>query len=226
MSKKIGLGVASCIFCMGPLITIVEAIDYGLNENLGMVMGLLSMFGLIAYGIYNFIKYGNKKKVYNRLLDDVVIDEKLEDYIREQANNYKGSKDAHITAGILSIVFAIAPLIIGTIIGLGDLSMVFLVTVMFGMIAAGTHLIVEASMNSDIFKRLLKNNFYKEMKNNPKTGSIIGKITALFWPCTLAIYLGLSFASSAWYITWIIWPIASGLYGLIIPLVALATRNR
>ncbi len=82
------------------------------------------------------------------------------------------------------------------------------VCLMFLMIAAATALIILASDSSKEIK--------SEVKKTDEPKTELGKTIKSIWGIvTLAIYLGISFWTGAWYITWLIFPIMAALQGLV-----------
>lgn len=50
---------------------------------------------------------------------------------------------------------------------------------------------------------------------NKKSENLVGKIGSIYWPIMIAIYLGYSFITMKWEISWVIWPVAGILFGAI-----------
>ena len=49
-------------------------------------------------------------------------------------------------------------------------------------------------------------------------------VATIYWLLAVAIYLGWSFLTNAWHITWVVWPIAGIMYGVVIAIVNLVTK--
>ena len=90
---------------------------------------------------------------------------------------------------------------------------------LFLMIGFGVLLIIYSSMTSKGMERILSLNdsttisgTYSDgakVEYNNKTAEVI---MSVYWPTITCIYLCVSFLTFAWYITWIIWPIAAVLH--------------
>ena len=65
-------------------------------------------------------------------------------------------------------------------------------------------------------QRLLKEGEFSATEK--RKNSIIGTISSVYWLLTTAIYLGISFASSNWGKSWIVWPVAGVLYAAVMAL--------
>ena len=51
--------------------------------------------------------------------------------------------------------------------------------------------------------------------NEKKSSPIINAISSIYWLLTTAIYLTWSFKTGEWGSTWIVWPVAGVLFGVI-----------
>ena len=69
---------------------------------------------------------------------------------------------------------------------------------------------------------LQEEEFSKERKKSQKLMDVIGGI---YWPIATVIYLGWSFWTMDWGITWIVWPIAGILFGVIASICNIVQKN-
>ena len=82
--------------------------------------------------------------------------------------------------------------------------------VLLACMAIAAFLIINAGIISDGYSKLLQEGDYsKEEKSN----TLLKAITPVYWTVVTAIFLGWSFLSDRWDITWIVWVIAGVLYG-------------
>ena len=70
------------------------------------------------------------------------------------------------------------------------------------LVAIGVKMIVLTSIRQDGFNKLLEEGDYTRL--NKKAGVWDG----IYWAIATAIYLGWSFITMEWQMTWIVWPIA------------------
>ena len=78
-------------------------------------------------------------------------------------------------------------------------------------------LIPAQSINSS-YDVLLQEGDYTVKKK--KEAPVVGAVMLVYWLIFVAIYLGWSFPTGKWDISWVVWPIA----GVLSPIVALITR--
>ena len=80
------------------------------------------------------------------------------------------------------------------------------VAAMLVTIAVGVKMIVLTCIRNDGYDKLLEEGDFTRL--NKKAG----KYDGIYWGIALAIYLGWSFVTNRWELTWIVWPIAGVLF--------------
>ena len=87
--------------------------------------------------------------------------------------------------------------------------------VLLALVAAGVFCIVRTSVRWGAFETLLEEGDYS--REEKALGDKIG----VYWAVITAVYLAVSFLTSRWELTWIIWPVA----GCLSPLVKYLIRR-
>ena len=90
---------------------------------------------------------------------------------------------------------------------------VYAVLVLFAMIATAVTIFITSGMKMDSYKQLMQEGEYSPVEK--ESTDFTEKIGSVYWPVIVAIYLGVSFLTGAWGITWIIWPVAGVLFGAV-----------
>ena len=73
--------------------------------------------------------------------------------------------------------------------------------------------IINAGMTKSAYDCLLGKGNYRHKAMNKRIERLIGTISSVYWPLVVAMYLLWSFLSGNWHISWIIWPVASVIFG-------------
>ena len=83
------------------------------------------------------------------------------------------------------------------------------------------HLSVSKITVENAYAQLLAEGYIysKEKKGAQKV------VEELYWAIVIVLYLGISFLSHAWHLTWIIWPVA-GVLSSVIPLISAKLKNQ
>ena len=58
-------------------------------------------------------------------------------------------------------------------------------------------------------------------KNGKKINGTMEKVSGIYWPLVLAVYLGYSFITNDWGRSWIVWPVAAVLFAVVSAIVDL-----
>ena len=143
---------------------------------------------------------------------------------RERRDRYTHTYTVWLAIGIVLCVVSVIPIFIGMILfGENELAAGIGTACLLVMVAIGVYMIVRTSIIWDSYKMLLQEGDYTlEQKEENKKNDLLATI---YWCAAIALYLGLSFITQAWDRTWIIWPIAGVLYGLVVA-VAKAVRKK
>ena len=139
----------------------------------------------------------------------------------------KHRKRAFFTsAGVCCYFVAIAMIILFGNVGNGSLGL----TLMFLFAGVATMLIVYGKMTTVVRYEKTDDTLVEELKEQMSQGKketkLAGLASSTLWSFTVVLYLAISFLSSRWEITWIIFPLASaaqcGISAWLVP----ATRER
>ena len=207
---RIALGVLLCILSPVTLILLGGFADMGMlmGENVAAACGFLMLFVFVGAAIAIFIPTGMSLSKYEYLEKNaIVLPESLEKTLREdyEANNKK--ELLRITAGILCCVFAGLSVVFTACLFVdNEPALLICLPVMFLFAAVGVYIIVRTCYLRGAYQRLLQLEEYTERhKTNTARFELIADV---YWMIVLALYLGVSFLTHRWDITWIIWPIS------------------
>lgn len=225
---RIAAGVALCILSPVPMILLggiseimsrtasvsgnvsYATAEAGITDAAGGI-GVVILLAMIAAAVALFISTGIKLSKYEYLDKEPISPEYgvagLAESRKEKfENTYKNS----MVAGACLCILCAVPIIVGGAMSGNDMFMIFMVSLLFIMIASGVFLFVRAGMINESFQKLLEEGDYsRERKKNKE------KFESLYWPIVVAVYLLVSFLTGQWAITWIIWPVAGVLSAVI-----------
>lgn len=216
--RQVAVGVMLCIISPVLLILLGGMADsissFHMSVSLASGIGLAALFVFVAAGVAIFIisssgmkKYGYLKQNDFQLEYGVsgIINEKLGD----SENRYIISK----TAGVVLCILSVLPLIIAGTAGASDVVCILLTGLMFLILSCAVYLLISSGIERSGYDRLLGNGEY-----NPaiaEKNKVADRIAGVYWPVVTAVYLGWSFLTFRWDITWIIWPVAALLFAAI-----------
>ena len=133
--------------------------------------------------------------------------------VRERKEKYQPIHTRYLLIGILLCVASVIPIFLTMITGKETFGGVIGVVSVLVLIAIGVLLITRVSIVWGSYQMLLEEEDYsRQNKENKKR---YGYISGIYWSLVTAAYLAWSFIGNSWHTSWIIWPIAGVLFGVI-----------
>ena len=213
-ARKISFGVALCILSAVPLILIKGLQDrLGLADNLASAIGLGALLLMVAIGVYNFIVYGAATERYDALERSLVsITPGLRTRLLKEREVEHGKNARRIALGVVLILAGVA---LVAILGALELAEVYLILSVPapGLRSLAVSQFIQVGMRWEAFDKLLNTGDYTAERR--RGNSQLERFSGPYWMLALVVYLGWSFYTGNWGFTWIVWPIAGVLYGLI-----------
>ena len=208
---RIALGVLLCILSPVFLFVFSGLLEAGayITEGIAAAVGLLMLFVFVGAAIAIFIPTGMSLSKYEYLEKNIlVLPEALDKTLHQDYDMNNKKELLHITIGILLCIFgALQLILIGCLFPNNEMLLIVSLCFLFLFAAIGVYIIVRTCFLRGAYQRLLQLEDYTERhKKNVARFEVIGDI---YWLIVLAIYLGTSFLTHRWDITWIIWPIAA-----------------
>lgn len=218
-SVRIALGIFLCICSPILLILITGMQEQGvlsIAEEQAAFAGLGILFVLVAIGVALMILTGMKGTPYEYLKKEAfVLEKRAEAFVLEEENRARPAEAVRITIGVVLCILSVLPLFAASAFAPLDykgMVEIGAVGLLLGFVAIGVFLFVFTGIRSDGRKVLLQK---EEYSPDRKKDNRIHVVAAIYWPCVTLIYLAWSFLTFNWGFTWIIWPIAGILFGVI-----------
>jgi len=209
--RWIGVGVWLVIAGVAAYLTVRSAVQL---DGFSNGIGLMILFVAIAAAVVIFIINGLSMSRFESYSRNGI---QLEPYVFDELS----SQSAHFMprfAATLATALAIIILGVGFYVVLQEvlpLNSDQSLGLMLFCIGFAVFLIISASIRKSALDTLLGHGGFQYKAQYEKAGRIIGVIASVFWPLVIAAYLLWSFLSGSWAISWIIWPIAGILFGMI-----------
>lgn len=219
-AKRIALAVFMCICAVIPMILLgglSSAIPgFALSEDVAGGIGFVILFLTVAAAVAIFIYCGFKNSPYEYLDKEPFETEYgVSGIVRERQKAYRST---YWRSNIIAVCLCIASptlLMAGVFAESEPLSVIMLCAMLLA-IAVAVFILVNAGVRWESMQRLLREGDYahtgRKKQDGEKKKELVGEI---YWISTLAIYLGWSFISGAWNISWVVWPIAAILFGAV-----------
>jgi len=217
--RRVGLGVMLCILSPVPLVLLTALREEGvwgsaLTEGMASGIGIAALLLLAAAAIATFIANGLRMERFKHFeRRDFELEYGVAGVVREKKRLNAGAFAAKIVSGVVLCVLCPLPLVFAGISNAPNTTTVPLVGALLAIAAIAVYLFITAGTVKSSMDRLLGEGEFEEReirKNRHEE-----RIGGVYWPIVVAIYLGWSFLSGKWGITWIVWPIAALVFGAI-----------
>lgn len=214
-SRKIGLGVGLCILSPVILILLDTLANFGLfQRKAAEAIGLLALFIMIGCAVILFIMNGIPLSKFDYLKKEkIAVQPGVEQIFRKRRDERTQSFSIKIATGVGLCIMSVIPLIVldtlYPVSPVGESAVIFL----FFFVAVAVYLFITAGMEKESYSVILQEEDYKP--DSKEANKTLELISGIYWPVITIIYLGYSFLSFNWHISWIIWPIAGIIFGMI-----------
>ena len=217
-SKMIGLGIVLCMMGAVSVIFFSGTADINVligSEETQLALGLVGLFVFVAIAVVLFITSANKMNEYKYLSSSVLsLERRFKDELKEDYNVYSKKYNKRMAFSVALLILAVLPLIVSALYDADDYTLIMFVVLLITLAAGAVYVLVQSSLVMDGYKTLL--NKSNERYHSSEVQNEIESYETIFWVLVVALYLGWSFYTMRWDITWIVWPIA-GVLSAVIP---------
>ncbi len=215
-AKRIAMGTFLCIIspiCLLILAAFTELTTLKISENFAAGAGLIVLLALVAVAVMMFVSCGNMSAPYAYLENEPFETEYgVVGMVKERQKAFRTTYARYNSVGICICILSPIPLFIGVFMGNNLLVMIFL-CIMIALIGIAVVFFIMAGVKLESMKKLLQEGEYTFNAKSKKP--IRDKVASVYWLIATAIYLGWSFYTNAWHMTWIIWPVAGVIFAIV-----------
>ncbi len=212
-SVKIAIATFLCIICAIPLLLLIalsEMTALAIAENTAIGIGVVAIFPVVAIAVYMFIRVGFKNAPYEFLEKEPFDAEYgVIGLARDRQKAYRNTYMKFKYIGACICVLSPMPLLCGSFTENDLLTMLLLCVTLF-VAGIGAMFFIVAGVRWASMQKLLKEGEFSE--KGKRKSKITEAIGTAYWLIATAVYLGWSFLTNDWHITWIVWPIAGVLF--------------
>ena len=227
-ASVIAKATAMCIVSPTVLILLAgmtEKRSFHISEAFAVGLGLVFLFCMIAAAVFLFVTCGIKGQNMEYLEKDI-FEMNQDDWnsVKEQSRIYEPVFAKGIATGVVFCILAVLPLILAGIADAPDYVCCAFTSLLLVISAIGVNFIIKVSIIKNSYDTLLQEGEFgkKEKQTKKKMDSVSG----VYWCLVTAIYLGWSFLTMQWDITWMIWPVAGVLFAAITGMMKIWMENK
>lgn len=222
-SIRIALGTFLCIIAVIPLLILGAASEvpaYNISENAAGGIGLTALFVIAAIAAAVFIFCGFRNAPFDFIDKEPFETEYgVKGMVKERQKAYKCTYTKCIVIGTCICILSPIPLFLGAFTEKEFFTVIMLTATMLLAGIGAVFFIVSGVRWASMQKLLKEGEFAPQEKRKSSIKETVGTI---YWLTASAVYLGWSFLSNDWEITWLVWPIAGILFAVVMCLCNLA----
>ena len=177
-------------------------------------IGIIVLLLFVVVAVVMFITNGNEFEKFHYIEKEAIeLEYGVEGIVKEKKSKYMNVYNIKTAISTALCILSVIPLFVMMIIEANDFWCVVAVAILLCIIAVAVSQFIIIGEIKGSYDQLLQEGDYTA--NNKKSDNLVGKIGAIYWPVMVAIYLGYSFITMKWEISWVIWPVAGILFGAI-----------
>lgn len=209
-------GLALFVLSAAPLLLLIAATSDSQGEpaSWAIGVGIAAVLVMVSLGILLMMARGARLSDYEDIDEgDFAPTSQVRSYAQEiKREHRRGTILATAVAITLWILSALPTLLVALLSSEGSTVTLYGVSGTLVIVALGLAIIARAGWSDSASSTLLQE---EEEDDSPEYSDnpVVRAVAAIYWPIVVAIYLGWSFVSGNWGLTWVIWPVAGVLYG-------------
>ncbi len=230
ISSKMATGVSLCIFSPVILMFMVgmtehPVMSHMLTENLAAGLGVTCLLICVAIGVTLMILNGMKLSKFQHLEKEAfVLESGTEQHVINKKEAFSSTFSKNIACGVGLCIISAVPLLLAVAFNAKAHVFPWCVGLLLILVACGVFLFVSKGMIHGCYNKLLQTEEYTP--ENKMLESKAQNFSGFYWCLATAIYLGYSFITGNWHISWVVWPVSGVLFAALNNLVKQHYKNK
>ncbi len=217
---KIGVSfkyaLAVMLLILSPIALIVlpvlsENMVITISENYAISYAFVVLFLFVSIAVSIFMYTSAKLSDYKFIeTEDFEFDYSVKDMILEKKNTYK---DKYVRGNIIAtfiLLMSVVPFLLTSFISEDDAYIIIMLGVFVFFVSVAVFIYVKNGLIWSAYERVLQEGEYNKFRKEQNKRQ--SKISSVYWPTVVALFLVYSFITKDWGNSWIIWPVAALLF--------------
>lgn len=194
-----------------------------ISPNFAVGLGVSVLLIMVAIGVLILLRYDLAMKRYAYLdREMLLVDDDAAKIVMEKRDAFAPSYRKIMGTGVALCIICAVPIMMAVAFEAKTKVILLCVDCVLLVVALGVYLIVWSSMIEGSYDRLLEEGDYtRTRKLENSRNEILGRI---YWCTAVLMYLGYSFFTADWHISWVVWPLAGVLYVIVTGIASIVRR--
>ncbi len=214
LTPRLANMVSLCIIAPALLILCIalsQVPGFPLSEGPMVAIGLVALLASVTVAVFFFVVYGMKRRRFQYLeTERIETMYGVSGMVRERRAAFEPKQISMTAVGVILCIVSVVPLVVTSVCEAPEYVIILMVTLLLTVVAIGVNLIVRVSNIAGAFQKLLQEGDYSVKAK--VANSMTSGLSMAFWLIVTAAYLAWSFIGNHWEYTWVIWPIAVGVF--------------
>lgn len=219
---RIAVAVFLCIASVIPLLLLAAASEanmLGMTAEFAGAVGMVIFLVTVTVAVVIFVYCGFRNAPYAYLDKEVFETEYgVKGMVREKQKAYRNAYVRSNMIGVGICVLSPVALFVGAFSG-DEFFTVLMLTVTLLAVGVGVIFFITAGVRWASMQKLLREGDFSDREK--KRSGLKESVGTIYWLLAVAIYLGWSFSTDNWTISWIVWPIAGVLFAAVMQICSL-----
>lgn len=226
-ARLIAAGVAMCILSPAALLLLLglsKVPGIVLSEDMAAGVGITMLLLIVAGAVAIFIMNGLQLEKYVFLEKETLsLEYGVAGIVEMKKESFEQTFKQCIAIGVALCITSAVPVMLAGAFGAADHVVLYCLCMLLVLVAFGVYLFVWSGMIWGSYQKLLEEGDYtREKKLENKRNDALSTV---YWCTVTAIYLGYSFYTMNWHMSWIIWPCAGVLFAAVLGVAAMVRRK-
>jgi DNA-binding XRE family transcriptional regulator len=226
-ATKIALGVLLCIISPVVLLLLIGACGAGfitgISEDICVLIGLIVLLFIVGTAVIMFICIGTELSKFDYMEKEPInLSEAAKAYIIAEKEGAEREYAKHNAIGVALCILGAVSTLIGAFTE-DEMLLMIGVSGTLLLVAFGVYLFVSAGIPWGAMQKMLEEGEYS--RKNKTSDEKLEVISGAYWPLVTLVYLAYSFATFDWHISWVIWPAAAVIFGVIEMILKVSDKN-
>ncbi len=228
--NKIAFGVVLCIWSPICLILLGGLAEYKnfFSEDIAGGLGIIILLLFVAVGTGILVFHGMKLNKYEYLeKENIRISEETRRLVSLKKEEFAPTYQKSVVAGVLICISSVMPLFLSVFFvnnDTEDFIAICCICILLVIVSGGVYCFMRFGAIQGSYDKLLEEGDYTRAKKT--INKSIGFFSWIYWCLIAAIYVGISFATNLWGISWIVFPVAGILYAACLGILYLISQKK
>lgn len=200
-----------------------DFLHFSIGNAYAGILGVIILLLFVCVAVTLFIISGAKSEKYNYVeKETIILSDASKNKIESLLSKRKDIFLIKTCIGVVVCILAVIQLLLVIVLSKGnDIATISSVSALLVMIAIAVYFFITGSSEQETYERILQKGDFAVINRNP----VLETVSTIYWCLATAIYLGISFATGGWTVSWVIWPVAGVAWAAIAAIIELITNH-